>query len=199
MILPRTGRPLAGVMAALTLALVVPAALGVKTTLLTRDLAEIAELPFFYGVLSNVGVLAWGISAAVCLFAARLVAAPHGARAFLLNGGAFTLVLMVDDLLLVHDVVGPQYLGVSDEWFYVVYGLLFAALIFRHRHFILRRTPYKALIVALILFGSSISIDMHWVPAGIDVEDCLKLYGIAIYAYYFIVTAFGLVTKDQTA
>ena len=61
----------------LLLIVVVPAAVfpacGVRMSLLSKDPSQITHTPFYYGLLSHIGVLLWFASGTVCLFASRVI------------------------------------------------------------------------------------------------------------------------------
>lgn len=161
---------------------------------LTRDPAQVLGVSPFAGAVSNIGILLWCASTAICLFAA-LLARRHGARRtpiFLLAAGTMTLVLLLDDLFLLHDIVLPKGLGISEEAVYAGYAAMIGAFItLFHRD--IRASDYPLLGLALAFFAASLGFDMlqQWVtpPGAFLLEDGSKLMGIVSWAGYLIRTA----------
>lgn len=182
----------AGFWVAMVLFVVVPKLMGADTTDLTRDPTALGGQPFYYGMLSNLGVLGWCVSAAVCFFAAAFLraSAPGSlARSFLVWSGTLSACVMVDDLFLVHDAVGPHHLGIPEEAFYLFYAIFLGAYLLRFRSFLLSRTPYQVLATAFALLAISVLMDMDLLPGGTDVEDVAKFLGIGAFVHYYVWTA----------
>ena len=165
------------------------AASGVRMTKLSQDpLAQLGQ-PFYLGMISNLGILIWMATASVTLFASFHlkpgVAHPQGAS-FLRWAGILSLMLMCDDLLMLHEQVFPEYLHVSEKLVYAFY-LVYTALFFlKFWRLILSQANYKLLILAFFFFGMSVVIDMDMFPGGIDIEDSFKILGLTTFAYYFV-------------
>lgn len=165
---------------------------------LTQDSTTVLDGPFYVGSVSNLGNLLWAAGATVCLFTAMAlpVALGHGMRRFLTVSGAFTILLMADDALLIHDEILPQHFGISGE----IYGLLYIALMLgflvAFRRLILT-TNVILLLTALVFFAGSAGVDMvSSVLSGIIssaavifAEDATKLLGIGIWLAYFVAVA----------
>ncbi len=139
------------------LALVALAArvLHVSTGEFTRDPAALAPgLPFYGGSVSILSAVVWGVAGALCLFVAWTTPAYRRALVLL---GTLALLLLADDVLMVHDDLGPR-VGIPDEAFYVVYAVL-AALCVGALRGRLRRGPGAALLLGGALLGLSVAID----------------------------------------
>jgi hypothetical protein len=165
------------------------AASGVKMAKLSMDpLAQLGQ-PFYLGMISNLGILLWMATASVTLFVSfhlkSGVANPQRAN-FLRWSGILSLVLMSDDLLMLHEQVFPQYLHIPGRLFYVAYMIYTIVFIMKFWRLILSQDNYKFLILAYFFFGMSIAIDIDMFPGGIDIEDSFKILGLTTYAYYFI-------------
>jgi len=82
---------------------------------LLLDPSTIANLPWYTGLISNLGILAWTV-AAVCAAAGAFVASldsrRHAVR-FLTPSAMLSGVLALDDMLRLHSDLLPQTLGVS--------------------------------------------------------------------------------------
>jgi hypothetical protein len=88
----------------LGLAVLASYVLNVPISHLTRDPMAVAHGQFYFGFLSNVGVVAWSFSAAICLFSYWLLRLggdrSDRMRAFVFFGGVISLVLLADDLFM---------------------------------------------------------------------------------------------------
>lgn len=71
---------------------------------LTKDPLAVAGKPFYFGMLSQVGILFWCASAAICFFCAALLVKINSTNlsGFLFFLGCVTTVLLLDDLFSVH-------------------------------------------------------------------------------------------------
>ncbi len=152
------------------------------------DPSEIMNAPFYFGVLSNWGVVLWGASAAVCLFAyGGLLPGLRSSRAgrYLLVLGLFTLLLLLDDQLRIHETVFGHYLNVREYFIFGFYALLLAVIIVIFHREILGR-ELLLFLAAVAIFGFSTVIDqleIHF-PGEALVEDGAKFVGIAVWLAY---------------
>lgn len=152
--------------------------------------------PFYLGLLSNLGALLWCTAAAITLFSSCSVARAQvdaTAIGFLRGVGILTLLLLIDDLLMVHETILPQYLHLPDKSLYVVYGGYMCWLVLRFRHFIFARTEYPLFIIAGGCFAVSIAMDIDLIPGKIATEDLFKIFGIISYCYYCVLTSAGVI------
>lgn len=176
---------------------------GIEIGVLTRDPAQLAGVPVYTGALSNVGVLIWAGTAAVCLYSAALI---HRGRrrqrsaAFLFAAGSITTWLLVDDFFMLHEIVLPQYLGVPQE---VDYGLMLLALLTFLIGFAstIMGTDFVLLGIALAAFGVSIGSDvfephLRHIVGYYLFEDGAKFFGIVNWSAYFIITSAKEVTSS---
>jgi len=84
----------------------------------TRDPSAIMGAPFFIGLFSNVGILFWCSSAAICLFTFAVLRKDFDNRelsSFFLFSGLITSILLLDDLFLFHEEVCLKYLHIPEE------------------------------------------------------------------------------------
>src|SRR5262245_7279077 len=79
---------------------------GISLLWMMRDPADLANLHPLTGFISNLGILFWSASAAVCVFAWRVLRPSDGPAefsTFLLCSAVFTTILMMDDLFQLHE------------------------------------------------------------------------------------------------
>ena len=114
---------------------------GIKMTRLSVDPAELAGYPIYYGLLSNLGMVVWGAGAFSSLFASFHVKDPKPRNLFRW-AGILTLILLLDNLLLIHDEIFPNVLLLPEGLVYLFYLVTFSLLIFCHRNVILRDAVY---------------------------------------------------------
>lgn len=162
---------------------------GIPTVNFLRDPNAISGTPFYTGLVSNLGILLWTAAAVVCLFTyALLPKASRGQKAgrFLLFSGQFTILLLSDDLLQLHEVIAPRHLGLDEKVVLGIYGLLIAAYLTYFRDLILRE--YAPFAMACGLLGLSIVVDQLSLPVhvGALLEDGFKFAGIAAWLAYFV-------------
>ena len=149
-----------------------------------RDPAAHFKFSPFAGLVSNSGILTTIATAAVCLFAAA-----HGkTETTLLRAiGLFSLVLGLDDLLMLHEDTLPNRLGLPETLAYVCYVLaaLYIAIRFRLP---LRRAPLSGLILAMGLLAASFAVDALTAFGNVQtvVEDGLKFVGLVVWSAYWI-------------
>ncbi len=140
---------------------------------------------FYSGAVSNLGIVLWAAAAAVAAFAAWLSRDPH-TRRFFAATGAFTTLLMVDDLFMLHEEALPLF-GMPEPVVYGVYLVIAGAygLFFFRR--ILSARAALAIIAALAMAASVIEdqTKILW-PIHDFVEDGAKLGGI--YCWFLFVT-----------
>lgn len=168
---------------------------GIAIAEFTRDPLGFTDIPVYTGMLSNLGAVIWSAMAAVCLFSYGVIRRriPSGASPrFLLAGGLITVLLLLDDLFMLHEVVSPQYLGVLAEVAYAMYAVLLLWFLVWFRSTILQ-TDFLFLALALTGFGFSIGVDLpapFYSILGLYLfEDGAKLFGIVSWAGYFVLVS----------
>ena len=150
----RTARP---ALVLLMVASIVGALDDIDLAVLTRDLASLGHVPLYYGAFSNLGILCWAITAALCCFSG--LAVNGAARPFLLGAAALSAFLCMDDLFMFHEGVFWTVFGIPQKVTYAAYMALVALHIFRCRAYVLDGN-WGALVLALGLMGSSAAIDV---------------------------------------
>lgn len=165
---------------------------GIAIAEFTRDPLGFTGIPVYTGSISNLGVLIWTASAAICFFTygiRRSAFRDNTTSTFLLTGGLVTTMLMLDDLFMLHEVVFPEELGIPEELVYLTYLLVVVGFLVRFRSLILQ-TNFLLLALACVGFGVSIGADeiarSVSIPGMYLFEDGGKFFGIVNWAAYFI-------------
>lgn len=155
-------------------------------------LIVVGGAPVYTGVLSTIGGLIWSGTFAVCIFSHAVMrnAANRDANApFLLAGACITLILMVDDVFLFHEIISPRYFGIPQQVIYAVYAVIVLWFLITFRATILR-TDFLLLTLALAGFGLSLLFDLtagvNPYPAQFLFEDGAKIFGLVSWAAYFV-------------
>lgn len=156
------------------------------------DPAQIIGFDSYIGLINNLGVIIWAAAVAVCIFifiALLRSGVDKDLPRFFLFSGLLTLILLLDDLFLIHEWLA----GFTTEFIApVVFLVLFIILVFRFRKVILE-TEYFLMIIAVGLFGISFildfsqSTDITILGGGIraTLEDGCKFLGIISWLTYF--------------
>jgi hypothetical protein len=154
-----------------------------------------------YGYISNIGILLWCSCVSVCFLSAGLlrVYKEEGQMfRFLICFGILTAVLMLDDLFMFHESLGPSYLNISEKWVLLSYGMYTAFCLYHFRRTIMLN-DVRYLILAVAAFGVSVLVDQissrFYFPGEYFVEDGLKLTGIASWLAYFVTLSFSKMTS----
>ena len=162
-------------------------ATGIPVAQFTLDVNSVYRVPFYVGLVSNVGILLWAATAGVCLFCAAATRTSSqnspGERAFFLLGGLLTTLLLLDDLFMLHQDVFEGVFGIPEKLTYAGYGVAAAAYMVAFRRKIFS-SPCLPLVAAMGLFAASIVIDLV-APHRELFEDGAKLLGIGCWAGYF--------------
>jgi hypothetical protein len=176
--------------AVLALTVVTSFVLDEPIATLTRDPMAVAKGRPYFGFLSNVGVVVWSFSAAVCLFTyivlSRVFDQPAAVRKFILSGGLISLILLGDDLFMLHEGVYPHFFRVTEHVVFLGYSVLLFFYVLKFLS-IIRSTPYLMLLLAGFFFAASIGFDL--LPEDLLVphhlfEDGAKFLGIVNWFGY---------------
>lgn len=153
------------------------------------DPASIMQAPLWVGIVSNLGILFWSATAAICLFAAARLRKQKGERepyAFFLFAGVLTTVLDLDDLLQFHEWIAPKRLHVPELAMYAAYALVTLYFLIRFRNLIFK-TEFLLLLFALAAFSMHNGIDSWFkeIRAERLLKEGNKLLGILTWFAYF--------------
>ena len=162
---------------------------------LSKDVTALAKMPVYFGILSQAGLVLWGVAAAVCLLAVvTLRRAGRSGWGLPASLGALSAMLLVDDMTQMHEHILPTYFGVDEVVVFAIYAVLFVSICWRFR----RELPGTRLDLLLLtggLFATSILTDIG-PDFRFDVmaEDGAKLLGICGWAAYAGTLALGRMT-----
>jgi hypothetical protein len=151
---------------------------------LLRDPNAIARQPLFYGALETAGIVVMACAGGATLFASSLCKA--SAARFLLMGGLLTMLLVADDLYMLHE--NTRKLGLDDSIAFGTYlaaTLVFAVVNLRY----LLGSPISLFIASSAFFAAALTVDAipgleRQLPRGS--EDFLEVIGICYWSAYFV-------------
>lgn len=164
----------------------------VPRSVLFLDQGAVADVPWYAGMLSNVGYIVWTVAATAALgggWVATQTRRPSAGR-FLFAGSSATVVLLLDDMFRLHSDLLPNVLGVPKPlaMLIVVTPALAWLAIFNTE---VARTRWLVLGSSLgMLFGSIIADQV--LAAGdtsLLVEDGAKFLGVLAWMLYFVLTS----------
>jgi hypothetical protein len=166
----------------------------------TNDPFVLGRLPFYAGIISNIGVLLWCGSASICFFSMIALgrsstSEANNWRRFLLFSGILTCLLLFDDLFQMHQIFYPKYLHFTTAVVYGFYGFFaFWYLYYFKRQ--IKTTEFLLLILAFGFFALAIVSDgMPLISRGrTAISDGFKFFGIVSWISYFSRTCFRLLT-----
>ncbi|MDM9383180.1 hypothetical protein QUB80_21020 [Chlorogloeopsis sp. ULAP01] len=181
---------------------------------LTADPAEVVGKPPYTGLFSNIGIVLWSCTAAICIFSAFLTKFNQSCFKkwfnFLLASFFLTSFLLLDDLFQLHETYPVLFFGVDanlpennrslqnllEGLFFIVYFIYVFLYLFYFRKQI-RQTEYQFLALAFIFFFLSIAVDMNsMIKIGHDIiEESFKLFGIITWLIYFSKTCSSIVLQ----
>lgn len=184
---------------------------GVSFGYLSRDAIQTlwhepnAEVEYYIGFLSNFGIIFWCFTAAILFLSSKIakdLRRPKPLYQFLFFSGLLTLFMLIDDLFLLHDVIIPYYLEISEKIFYLFYGSAVLALLYIYRKIILN-SDYLLFFLAFAFMASSVVTDIV-LTLGINIsdiylfEDGFKFMGIISWFVYFTRTSYVNIRPKDT-
>lgn len=200
---------------------------GVSIEAAVADPHELTRLRLL-GIVSNVGVLLWAATLAVCLLAAA-TSDPHREdgrwRPFFLASAAVTAVLLIDDFLLVHEfsdeVVGVvvdfdrtrEQKDILETAVFGGYALILAGYAATFRQELTGAGERRFLVGAMAMFATSLFVDLGgheaigvrppgaWPADDIErlAEEGPKFIGICWYTGFFALMARRVLRGQRTA
>jgi hypothetical protein len=145
------------------------------------------------GIFSTIGIILLASATAIILFSSFLLGRRSGRspeRAFLFCSGLLSLLITLDDALVFHDGIFPQYLHISQLWIYSFYALVAAVYLWVFARRILK-TDYLLFLIALAMLGLSVCMDVVLAQTNFEtlIEDGVKFFGILFWLAYYARTS----------
>ena len=159
------------------------------------DPSTIADLPWYAGLISNLGVLAWtvaAVSAAGGAFVCSIGSRDASCR-FLTHSSLLGCLLALDDMFRLHSDLVPQLFGVPTLGVMLFYMILMVSWFVGHLREI-RRTRNLLLYaagVALVISGLCDGLALGGMNALVF-EDAPKFLGALAWAAYFVLTSMDI-------
>lgn len=165
----------------------------------TRDPAALAGMSPSSGILSNMGVVLWLATGAVCFLTSSVLASSRERR-FLLGAGLLSTCLGLDDLLQLHEAYYPR-IGFPDEAVYAGYMLAVGTWLVVYRRLI-RSTVFVPFAIALAAFALGLVADKFHdaaAPWHHLYEDGAKWIGIVGWSAYLTHTCYAYLSRGMRA
>ena len=155
---------------------------------LTKDTIAITGGKFYHGLLSNIGLFLWGATTTICFFSYIILkkSVYQTKRKFILGGALLSFILLLDDFLLLHELVSPRYLGLSENYLFLTYFLLLLSF---NLYFLREIVAAQVLFIffAFTFFALSVICDKILPQYGriVIIEDGFKFLGIVGWFSFF--------------
>lgn len=171
---------------------------GKNVWFFTNDPFMLGHLPFYAGIISNIGVLLWCSSASLCFFSMMALGRDTSTdannwRRFLLFSGILTSLLLFDDLFQFHQILYPKFLHITTAVIYGIYAGFAIWYLYRFGKQI-QNTEFLILVFAFSFFALAIFSDsLSLIRRGrTAISDVFKLFGIVSWLTYFVRTCLQL-------
>ena len=155
---------------------------GINVKTVMRDPVAVLRGNSYVGCISNLGILVWAYAASVFFFTSAQPQA-RSFSVFLFCSGLLTVLLLLDDLFLLHESLLLLVFRIPEKITYGVYGVLTFVYLTVFRGIILKN-HLPVLLSAFFFFAVSILLDSFVYDAPVMLEDGAKLLGIAGWAFY---------------
>lgn len=171
-----------------------------------EDAASTLKAPNYIGLVSNVGVLLWCVSSALCFFAYAVLRKTGVAQqppAFFLAAGLVTTALLIDDLFMLHEHTADIHWRFNEEVVFLLYGGMFLLFLGKFWRTI-AASQFLFLVLAFGFMGASLVFDQlkegfaNNAPSIGLMEDGFKLLGIVTWLVYFARTCLTQVLFSLT-
>ncbi len=164
---------------------------------LLLDASVVGGGHWYSGLVTSLGVFGWTVAAVSLLGGAHIsrLCGRRGAAGALGSFGVIVLVLLFDDLLLLHSSVVPRVIG-GPKWLLLAFEFgVVGAWAVRFRAEIVR-TRWELLIAAGLSFAWSVGFDRFPLTSdrwALVVEDSGKMLGVLALATWAVSTTLDLV------
>jgi hypothetical protein len=164
------------------------------------DVAAIAGIHPLSGILSNLGILLWCSTAAICFFSFVIMHnCTYEARRFLFFSFIVSTIFMFDDFFQIHENLFNRYFGVSEIIYYIALAIFLLAYFIASRRTILQ-TDFGILLLSLAFFAISLIVDIsefHLSSVNEQYiyffEEEAKWLGITCWCSYYTYTSYQFV------
>jgi hypothetical protein len=178
---------------------------GQPIYVLFQDIFYVAQV--YIGFVSNIGAFVWAFAIAICVYVGVLLfnqREQRNASYFFLYAAVLSILLMLDDFFMLHEIIYPRYFHIGSDIIYSIYAALGIGFVVKFKKIILQ----SDLIILFLSFGffalsiffdelrESIAISDYWIIA----EDGSKLIGVIYWLAYFSITgkSYLLVKVEKT-
>ncbi len=162
----------------------------VKYSFLYRDANAIAGNPFYYGILESLTAALMISSGSIIIFQAFSEKWDNSSPFwFCLSIGLLTVVMGLDDLLMLHESVWFLYWRLREIHVYIAYAALlsFSTLYFWR---VFLETPFPLLAFALACLALAAVEDR--LQIGFSIEDYLEIVGFSFWFCYILGSSVAL-------
>jgi hypothetical protein len=157
-----------------------------------EDPAQLIGYDYYLGFIDSLGIVLWASAMAVCFFTfitLRRMGNNEDISKFVLFSGIFTLILLLDDLYLIHEWIGHF---ASEFILPLIMAIFYILILFRFRKVILK-TDYIFLVIAIgciaisFIFDTLQFIEHPLFQDGIRglLEEGIEFLGIISWLTYF--------------
>ncbi|WP_392339324.1 hypothetical protein [Moritella marina] len=167
----------------------------------TRDPTVVLHGPSYVGFISNIGILFWAFTTAICLLSSIIRKQKYHKTTsqFLLYSGLLTLWLLLDDMFMLHDSFLPNHLMIPEKLVYLGYVAMVFVYLVKFRAEILKH-EYVILLFAFCFFSLSVLADLLLEQQGYEflLEDGFKLFGIVTWFIFFFRTCRHYLQQEES-
>ncbi|MEZ4913880.1 MAG: hypothetical protein R2798_07485 [Chitinophagales bacterium] len=165
------------------------------------DTNTAADVPTYYGLVSNIGIICWSAAVAICFFSGMLYRKvylqPQLAQSYF-TAGTITFFLLMDDAFMFHEAVFPHLFGIDEKVIHFLYIVLVSYWLYKY-FYILVQQSVLLLLLAFAFLGVSMlgdSLDLYnTFDGGYFIEDGLKFLGIVTWLAYFSMDAYQRIAQ----
>lgn len=171
----------------IVVAIVISKGTNTPLSYMTRDTAAILNVSMYYGLISNIGLMLWAASSAICIVGAVILFDQRKRLALmLLASGIISGIMNIDDAFMFHERILPHHFGISEKIVMLSYVVYILAFLFYFRKEIFE-TDFPVFGIALISFGMSSMMDFILEVESLNtfMEDGFKFTGIVLWFIYF--------------
>lgn len=150
-------------------------------------------IPIYAGLLQKIRVILWSASMSICFFSYLVIKVySNSSRVakFIFYSAILTFLLFIDDYFQIHSAF-RLILHIQNTFVYLAYAIYVLYVIYRFKEIIMS-SEYKILILACILLGLAVILDLlsdtKLITSGKEevFEASFKLFGVVTWTIYFV-------------